>query len=83
MTHGIHDDENDLHDLSKEAIERKLDSYANDGEDHHPGTLPEDLYEQTLAWWRLRIRRIVMSNLEAESRGLAKMQVRLSPLFFY
>lgn len=41
-----------------------------------PGTLPADVYDTTLPWWRAAIRRKLTQSIEWESRVLAKMQVR-------
>lgn len=40
-----------------------------------PGTLPDDVYDTTLSWWRASARRFLVRNLKTESRWLASMQV--------
>ncbi|KAF8509064.1 hypothetical protein BU17DRAFT_56370 [Hysterangium stoloniferum] len=41
------------------------------------GILPDDVYESTLAWWRVAIRRRLVENLKTESGVLAAMQTRV------
>lgn len=41
------------------------------------GRLPEEVYERTLSWWRAGLRRVIMRNIEWESKVLATMQVCL------
>ncbi|EJF56556.1 hypothetical protein DICSQDRAFT_71301 [Dichomitus squalens LYAD-421 SS1] len=38
------------------------------------GRLPEDVYERTLSRWRAGLRRVIMRNIELESKALAIMQ---------
>jgi hypothetical protein len=41
-----------------------------------PGYLPDDVYEQTMGWWRASIRRGIVKTVEWESNVIASMQVR-------
>ena len=40
------------------------------------GRQPEEVYTNTLNWWRAGIRRAILRNVQAESVVLARMQVR-------
>jgi hypothetical protein len=39
------------------------------------GTLPEEIYDGTLNWWRSGIRRVLLKSLRAESRWIGHLQV--------
>ena len=41
------------------------------------GRLPEDIYANTLPWWRAALRRKFVAEVEWESEVIAKWQVRL------
>jgi hypothetical protein len=44
----------------------------------------DDVYERTMSWWRVGIRRKLVEYVRAESEVIARMQVRRSKcLFFY
>jgi hypothetical protein len=53
------------------------------GEEHTAGVaagrLPEDVYTNTLPWWRAALRRKCVAVVEWESEVIAKGQVRLPP----
>lgn len=51
----------------------------NTGEDIAAGRLPEDVYTNTLPWWRAALRRKCVVVVEWESEIIGKWQVRLSP----
>ena len=54
----------------------------NPGEEHtariDAGRLPEDVYTNTLPWWRAALRRKCVVVVEWESEIIGKWQVRLS-----
>jgi hypothetical protein len=56
----------------------------NPGEEHtagiDAGRLPEDVYTNTLPWWRAALRRKCVVVVEWESEIIGKWQVRLPPL---
>jgi hypothetical protein len=64
----------------------KTEPHTDDlpGEEHTTGVaagrLPEDVYTNTLPWWRAALRRKCVAVVEWESEVIAKWQVRLSPL---
>jgi hypothetical protein len=66
----------------------KTEPHTDDfpGEEHTTGfaagRLPEDVYTNTLPWWRAALRRKCVAVVERESEVIAKWQVRLSPPFF-
>lgn len=41
------------------------------------GILPDEVYERTMSWWRVRFRRLVSRNLQWETKVIASMQVRM------
>ena len=40
-----------------------------------PGIQPKDVYETSLSWWRVAIRRRLVESVRRESRVIARMQV--------
>jgi hypothetical protein len=44
-------------------------------ENEPAGMLPAEIYDGTLNWWRSGIRRLLVKNLERESRWIGQLQV--------
>lgn len=64
------------------AAPQKREPHRDDlGEEHTAGVaagrLPEDVYANTLPWWRAALRRKSVAVVEWESEVIAKWQVRL------
>ncbi|EIN09036.1 hypothetical protein PUNSTDRAFT_87143 [Punctularia strigosozonata HHB-11173 SS5] len=61
------------------------DSEGSDGSSLHgsgsPGYLPDDVYEQTMGWWRAAIRRRLVRSVEWESKVIASMQAKIRTRF--
>jgi hypothetical protein len=74
---GTHPSFHALHDRTMSSAQEKKNHEAQLVEDLGigPGTLPDEVYDMSMAWWRAGIRRALVRNLRSESRWLADMQV--------
>jgi hypothetical protein len=53
----------------------KVTSYDSVSADDAPVLQREDIYERTMSWWRVGIRRKLVVFVKAESEIIARMQV--------
>jgi transcription initiation factor TFIID subunit TAF12 len=54
----------------------KISSFESVSSDDAPTLQRDDVYERTMSWWRIGIRRRLVERVRAESEIIARMQVR-------
>lgn len=66
------------HDVYPHDVVKGVDEHTTPATIAAAGILPDYIYDQSLSWWRAAVRRILVANLEHESRWIAAMQVSSS-----
>ncbi len=62
--------------LPQTSMTNDKSAFSLSGREGAAGTLPDEIYESTLSWWRAAVRRSLVGRLDAESHWIAALQVR-------